>query len=202
MAASAFEVPLRRLMSEFEWLREEFARSASNQGSRHSQLACEMAVIRLYDSWARFCRELIIMSAYGKTLTLGGMRLKTSLPAIKSKALVVPTLMSTFKKQVYEPDWERADKCIDAGRRLKIMNISTVSAAIGAMNSPADEIRHVRNFFAHRRKGSSANALGTGYFPNLHRPVVFKLNESTPGRGTVIDYWIRTLLAIAFASAQ
>ena len=203
MAESSFNVPLRRLRSETEWLRGEFARATSEPHLRSSQLTCEMAVIRLYDSWARFCREAVIISAYGKTKTLGGTHLvSSSLPAITNKSSVIPVLISTFRKSVYEPDWDRADKCIDAGRRLAIRNLSTFSSAIGATNSPANEIRHVRTFYAHRRQGSCANALATNYFPSLRRPIVFRLNDYTAGGDTVIESWVNRLLAIAVAAVQ
>ncbi len=205
MASSAFETPLRKLRLETEWLHYEFAKASSDPNSRRSQLTCEMSVIRLYDSWARFCRAAVIISAYGKTETLSGTLLTaSSLPSITSRAQVIPTLLSTFKKKkhLYEPDWDRADQCIDAGRRLVIQNLSTMAAALGAVNSPADEIRHVRNFYAHRRQDSCANALSTNCFPVLRRPVVFRLNDYTTGGTTVIASWIQRLLAIAVAAVQ
>jgi hypothetical protein len=203
MAKSAFDTPLRRLRRETEWLRYEFAKASAAPDSRQSQLICEMSVIRIYDSWARFCRETVITSAYGKTVTLSGIRLTaSSLPAITSKSQVIPALLSTYKNRIYEPDWERADQCIDAGSRLAVQNLSTIAAAFGASNSPADEIRHIRNFYAHRRRGSCANALATNYFPTLRRPVVFRLNDFSVGGGTVLESWIQRLLAIADASVQ
>jgi len=203
MADSAFVTPLRRLRSETDWLRREFASASKEPTLRRSQLTCEMAVIRLYDSWARFCREAVIISAYGKTRTLGGTHLmSSSRPDITKKSTVIPVLISTYRKCVYEPDWDRADKCIDAGQRLSIPNLSTLSSAIGATNSPANEIRYVRNFYAHRRAGSCAHALATNHFAFPRKPIVFKLNEFTVGGSTVIDSWASRLVAIATAAVQ
>ena len=110
MAKCAFEVPLRRLRLEMAWLCAEFKKAASVPTNRQSQLACEMAVIRLYDSWARFCRDAVIISAYGKTTTLSGTELRaSSLSTITAKSQVIPVLQSTFKKRPHEPDWERAE---------------------------------------------------------------------------------------------
>ena len=57
------------------WLEKEFLWAVASGRSRHTQLACEMAIIRLHDAWARFCRQLIILSAFGRTTTLGGVQL-------------------------------------------------------------------------------------------------------------------------------
>lgn len=203
MATSAFETPLRKLRLETGWLQGEFAKASADPDSRRSQLTCEMSIIRLYDSWARFCREAVIISAYGKTTTLSGTNLKSSsLPAITSRSQVIPVLIATYKKRLHEPDWERVDQFVDAGQRLALQNLSTLAAAFGATNSPADEIRHVRNFYAHRRQGSCANALATNHFPLLHRPIVFRLNEYRTGGSTVLESWIQRLLAVAVAAVQ
>jgi hypothetical protein len=202
MPKSDLATPLRSLRLEYAWLYAEFSKSATSQIAHQSELTCEMVVIRAYDAWARFCRELIITSAYGNTVTLGGATLAKSLPAISNRASVVPVLLSTYKRNRYEPDWDRANDCVDAGTRLAISNLSTVAGALGATNSPADQVRHVRNYYAHRRQGTCDRALATGYFPNLNRPIVYQLNAYTTGGITVMQSWIDGLLTIATAAVQ
>jgi protein-S-isoprenylcysteine O-methyltransferase Ste14 len=82
------------------------------------------------------------------------------------------------------------------------MNLPTVAAAIGAINSPAEEIRHVRNFYVHRRRGAAQKALSTGHFPHSRHPVVFELTSYASGGKTVIESWIDGLILIATAAAQ
>jgi len=201
MPKSAFSDPLRRLSIETTWLHHEFLKAAANRNVC-DQLACEMAVVRLHDAWARFCRELVILSASGKTQTLGGTRLKPSSNTITNRSAVIPVLLSTFKKKkIYEPNWWSASECIDAASRLSTMNLSTISAAIGAINSPAEEMRHVRNFFVHRRNGTARRAVSTGCFPS-QKPLVFELTSYKSGNTTVIESWVVGLIAVATAAAQ
>ena|SRR5271157_515227 len=199
---SAFHRPLKRLRLETWWLQEEFVSMCARPSERNKQLTCEMAVVRLHDAWSRFCRELIIISASERTLTLGGLQLKPLNAAINTRAAVVPFLLSTYKKRTYEPKWGDATECIDAARRLSIMNLATVAAALGAINSPANDIRNVRNFYAHRGKGAAQRAVATNLFSNPTRPVVFELSAYTSGGKRVIESWVERLLAVAIAAAQ
>lgn len=204
MMESAFHNPLNRLMSETVWLQKEFIQSANSSVSRHTQLTCEMAVIRLHDAWARFCRELVILSAVGHTITLGGVQLSPSNAAIRSHSSVIPILLSTYRRRgrVFEPKWADAGECVGAARRLSIMNLSTVAAALGAVNSPANDIRRVRNFYAHRRKDAAMNAAATNLFSNPLRPIVFELASYTQGGDRVIESWVTRLIDVAMAAAQ
>jgi hypothetical protein len=185
------------------WLQREFILAALDPDyGRRAQLTCEGAVLRLHDSWARFCREVIVISAVGRTTTLGGLQLTPCNPAIKKRASVIPILLSTYKKKKYEPKWFDATECIDAGSRLSIVNLSTVSAALGATNSPAEEIKHVRNFYAHRKKGTCMNAAGTNLFLRPTRPIPPDLTRYTSGGNMVIEAWVTDLLTVATAAVQ
>jgi hypothetical protein len=82
------------------------------------------------------------------------------------------------------------------------MNLSTVSAALGAINSPADEIRRVRNFYAHRKQGAAMKAASTNLFSNPVSPVVFELAGYTSGGNRVIESWVAGLIVVATAAAQ
>ena len=178
MRRTAFENTLRSFTLEAEWLRDEFSRFGASTDHRQGHFAAELVVIRLHDSWARFCRELIVLSAYGKIETLGGIRLTTSLPAIKSKGDVVPVLMGLSGGRLNEPKWYASDQCIKAAQRLNIQNLATVSAALGAVNSPANRLREVRNFYAHRKKHTAEQAIRAGNFVRRHpRTTVFQLNN-------------------------
>ncbi len=199
---SAFYDPLIRLRKETGWLLFEFSQSAKRfQADRHGQLACEMVVIRMHDAWSRFCRDLVITSAVGNTQTLGGVTIPKS-PVINSRADVIPALLAKYKKRKYEPNWYDAVECLGAAQRLAITNLSTVSAAIGAANSPAEEIRIVRNFYAHRKHGSAQNALATGLFSARSWPVVFDLVNYKIAGETVIESWVRGLTSVAVTASQ
>lgn len=191
-------------MRELSWLEKEFLSAASHGSERDKQLTCEMVVIRLHDAWARFCRELIILSAVGRTVTLGGAPLSPSSTSITNCSLVIPALLSTYrsKKRVFEPRWAVAQECIEAGKRLGIHNYSTVAAALGAVNSPADNIRCVRNYYAHRKRGTAEKAITTKLFSSTTQPRIFELAAYTSGGSRVIESWVDGLVLIATAAAQ
>jgi len=157
-----------------------------------------MAVIRIYDAWARYSRELIVLSAWGNSLTLSGV----VLPAVvKKRSDVIPTLLATYRKKKYEPKWASATECIDAANRLKIANLGTLAAALGATNSPAEEIRNVRNYYAHRRESAAARAMACGVFMGS-KPIVFDLAAYKSAGQTTLDSWIKGLMLVATSASQ
>jgi hypothetical protein len=186
-----------------EWLRDEFLRGVAAANRRQSQLACEMAVVRLHDAWARFCRELVVLSAFGRTITLSGIPLPPCHQSIKRCHLVIPRLLATPGRDYrFEPRWADATQCILAAQRLAIANFPTLSAALGATNSPADDIRRARNFYAHRKKGTAQESAATNLFSNRVRLEVVDLAAYTTGNVRVIESWVITLNIVAIAAAQ
>jgi hypothetical protein len=158
-----------------------------------------MSVIRLYDAWARYSRELIILSAWGNSVTLSG----AVVPAVvKRRSDVIPTLLATYtKRRQYEPKWASATECIDAASRLKIANLGTIAAALGATNSPAEEIRNVRNYYAHRRQGAAARAIACRVFIGT-KPIVFDLAAYKNAGETILDSWTKGLMLVATSASQ
>jgi hypothetical protein len=201
MAKSTFDEPLKRFNLETAWLQLEFLKPIGTE-TRQSQLTREMAVIRLHDAWARICREIVILSALGNTFTIRGTQLNSSLPGIQNRSQVIPYLLSTYQKRKEEPKWASAMECIDAASRLRIANLATFSAAIGAANSPADHIRNVRNFYAHRSWSTSTKAMGTGCFGASNKPYIFTLRSFASGGQTILEFWIASLRSIASAAAE
>jgi hypothetical protein len=200
---SAFRKPIRRLKGETAWVQDEFLRSVTAANHRQSQLACEMAVIRLHDAWARFCRELIILSAFGRTVTLSGVPLTPCHRSIKRCHLVIPFLLAGPPRLQFEPRWADATKCIQAATRLGINNLPTVSAALAAANSPAEQVRRVRNFYAHRKLGTVQEAIATNLFTSRMKPhAVFDLAAYTAGNVRIIESWVTNLVLVATAASQ
>ena len=99
-------------------------------------------------------------------------------------------------------NWYDAADCLDAAQRLAITNLATVSAAIGAANSPADAIRFVRSFYAHRKQGTAQNAIATGLFSHSSSPAVFDLASYRGAGETIIESWVKRLMSVAVTAAQ
>ncbi len=122
-------------------------------------LSREAATVFLQDQWNVFCRDLVINSWQGGVTTLGGMDIPVrSGPRSKADAMRVlrGTYTGKLKKAPYwEPKWFDATATIDAARRLGIPNFTSVAAGVGGTPSPLDELRAVRNYFAHRGRDTS-----------------------------------------------
>jgi hypothetical protein len=107
----------------------------------------EMCAIRLHDAWARFCRELVLASAMG-TLTMTGTRVN----AANGIGSLDDALGKVMTGQGFEPRWADAAQCIRAINTLQLENAETVKAALSLPFSPAEDLRQVRNFLAHRNR--------------------------------------------------
>ena len=199
--------PFKSFLVESEWLLNCFVnsleqlKSASDRKNRYA-LSAEMSVISLHDSWCRFCREVVIMSAGCRPFTTAGARLPLA-TGIYKRADVIPMYLSTFKKKRYEPRWGNSVECVDAAQRLNISNFSTFSASIGASNSTAEEIRVVRNYYAHRNKGTASKIrdLGT-YSGTVNLAVQYTAGQVvTPGI-VRMESWVNNLRIIAGAAVE
>lgn len=193
--------PLRRFAQESAWLSREFSVNARVRGDT-ARLACEMAIVRLHDSWARSCRDLVVRSACGNTRTLGGTVLAPSPLVSGGEGSVIPALLGTYKRRKSEPKWFDSADCIEAAQNLKVHNLSSIAAGLGAITSPADALRNVRNFYAHRGMRTARQASQYGIFSKPSVPDVFELaNASRPGQSH-LDFWILGLTDTLRAAAQ
>ncbi|MCW2065054.1 UNVERIFIED_ORG: hypothetical protein M2420_000373 [Stenotrophomonas maltophilia] len=191
---------LRSFKLETEWLAREYERAAAAGVDRASQLACEMAIVRLHDSWARCCRNIVLRSACG-CRTLGGARVPAAV-GVTNEAEALAKYFASFRRVrlPQEPKWHSARDAIDAAQRIDIRNRTAVVAALSSSNSPAEAMRKVRNYYAHRTRDTVAKAMGTGFFPSLSVPSVFNLNELGAGGETILRAWIRELRLMADAA--
>lgn len=145
-------------------------------------------IVRLYDAWELFCRELVIESASARPITSAGVRLARA-PGVQRRRDVLPALRGLQARSVpswWEPNWGISASCLDAVRLLQLSNRNTLAAAIGgsvlggaspfvsisgSSLSPSDQLRRVRNFVAHEREntahmvGPVAAALGLPRLP-------------------------------------
>lgn len=161
----------------------------------------ESAVVRLHDVWARYCRRLIIASASGARTSSGLVLGPVGLVA--RPADVLPILRSRYAKRKppwYEPRWADAAECVDAARLLGVANVSDIAAALGATNSPAEPLRRVRNFVAHRSHDTAIKAAAHFAVAPASFDAAALLLRPTAGT-TLLDLWGRSLVTLAFAAA-
>ena len=168
----------------------------------------ELCVIRLHDAWSRFCRELVVTSAYAKPLTAQGNRVPRA-SGVQRRDQVIPKLLATYKKRSQEPYWYLTDQCLDAAGRLKVSNYSAISSGIGLSfpdmsPSPNDQVRLVRNFFAHRHQESADKALEIArnlHIPEITHPRSLVIATVPPGI-SVFRLWVNRLRLMAYLSIQ
>ena len=167
------------------------------------RLSREMCVMRLHDAWARFCRELIVISAYAKPITTQAQQVQRA-PQIKKRNDVIPKLMSTYKKRRFEPKWYDAAECLDAAKRLKISNFAAIMSGLGLSPSPVEDLTYVRNFFAHRSYENAQRVIGVATKLNVStalRPD-FIVVETVPPGVSIFRKWVNQLHTMALYSIQ
>lgn len=166
----------------------------------YEQFIREMCMIRLHDAWARFCRELVVLSAYAQPLTADGRRV-TRAPGIQNRRQVIPALLATYRRRTAEPPWHIPSDCLDAAKRLNISNYSTINNGLGLSfpQSPTDQVNRVRNFFAHRNidtvRGVVQVARNLG-LPRVTHPHLLVVSRIQPGV-SVFALWVSRLRVMA-----
>jgi hypothetical protein len=166
--------------------------------------AREGSLIRLHDAWARFCQELIVTSALG-TVTMSGTKVPR-LPDTKHHREVLPYLRTLYKAKKppwWEPRWHDATECIEAGRLLGLSSIPTIQAALGAASSPAEDLRKLRNFVAHRGQKTAEGVVEVASALRLPpmSPASLVSTVIHPGT-TVLHLWVSELSDVAEAASQ
>lgn len=169
----------------------------------------EMCVIRLQDAWGRFCRELVISSASDRPTNIRGQAIKRA-PAIQHRSHVIPTLISSYPNRSREPNWYVPLECIDAAKKLRVANLAEISAGIGATPSPADDLRQIRNFMAHRGKETADKVRGVAKslgLPSQTAPLNIVahrvIDRTAPANQiSVLESWINGLRQMGYATIQ
>jgi len=178
-------------------------RISSSIDEKELRLSREMCVVRLHDAWARFCRELVVISAYAKPFTAQGQQVQRA-PGIKRRNEVISKLLSTYRKKRFEPKWYDTLECLDAAKRLKISNFLVIMSGLSLSPSPVQDLTYIRNFFAHRNYGTAQNIadvvnnlnLSTGLRPDLI------IAETVPPGVSVFRKWVNQLHVMAFYAIQ
>lgn len=175
--------------------------SVQNNSDPLADFAREMCVLRLHDAWSRFNRRLVVEIAAGNAMTLGGIALRPAF-GIKRRSDVIPALLATYKNRKNEPNWYAANDSLDAAARLKLANLGTLQGALGSTNSPAEDIRKVRNFFAHRSERTVADYRTTKIWATTKLRPDRALSHVVSGGGTIFDDWVSSLDLISVAACS
>jgi hypothetical protein len=166
-----------------------------------------MVVLRLHDSWSRFTREVVLLSACDSPTTLAGA---TVAPAtgMLTRATVLLTLQTKWsthpKWATWEPHWYDVNDAVKASRLAGLSNHATVSAGLGAADNPEQDVRVVRNFLAHRGDATAAKVAAlAATFKIAGRMDADRLVHTIVGPGqTLLDKWIMDFRRVAQATCS
>ncbi len=111
------------------------------------------AIVKLHDSWAYACRQIVLSSASGDWITRKNLRLNRG-SAVPTREDPLTTLRASWTKTGkpmdpnWEPHWFVPDTAIRAATLLGARNLTEITNAFGAVQS-AEPLRITRNVVAH-----------------------------------------------------
>lgn len=160
------------------------------------------SVISMYADWEEFCRRLLYASAAANPLASDG-RLISRAPGIRG-ILDVDASLKRMKRrrpnQALILHLGAPRPMADACKHLAIDNERVILPAILSQNSPAQELRHIRNFFAHQNPSTALQIYRGPRGSDLEaRSLVGWLGERQIGGQTRFGVWTSDLSAVARA---
>lgn len=125
----------------------------------------EHLVYQLQIVWECFVREYVVNSALGKHNDRNGPTEARIARFFSSKEAVANYIVASGRSR-YEPKWYSSQEVIAVANRLRLSNFSDISAAIGVTPWPLEDLRLIRNFFAHRSKFAAIKVRNIPWFNN------------------------------------
>ncbi|NSY59343.1 hypothetical protein [Agrobacterium tumefaciens] len=122
----------------------------------------ERIIIQMQIEWEHFVRAVILDSATGKYRTQSGP-VRSNLPEkVQSREHAGFVLIKQYHKRKHEPDWYIPYDAINAAGRLKLTNAPRIANELGVTPWELDDLRHLRNFIAHRSGRSATTVRDVG----------------------------------------
>ncbi len=170
---------------------------------REQNAILKFSVISLLDAWGKFSKLLVAESSVGNIETASGRML----PRGSNVSLADALRKSRVKRDGTvgdEPRWHDASIAIAKARRFAVGNYTEIQNAIGDANSPADQIRLLRNFCAHENNLSCFEKLqSASWASKASNGDVRSLLTDVGHDGRMrFDFWIDELELIGFAACQ
>lgn len=159
----------------------------------------EHITFQLQNVWELYVRSYILLSATGHASDSSG-RLPATVPySFRSREAARAFLLQTTGAR-FEPSWYRPMDAIRAAQRLRIHNLTNVTAAIGSTPWPLSDLRLTRNFFAHRSQSAALELRALNWFsPNEAISVETTLMPFDIGGVRRFDGWCASMKNIARA---
>lgn len=209
----ALAAVFQEFSDEIEDIRECFHQDSSPKLVRNSMMeyrpVSDGCIISLWDAWSRFMRNLILTSASGPVVGRGGTQWSPAI--VRSEAAVLSFLRARKQSgaayQLYrgEPIWHSVSDTWHIADALQLQNAS-ILAAVGAgaidvapgmtVPSPVPEVRHFRNYIAHKTNSNKAVVLNY-CSATASSSMEAHLRATTTGGSTPFDDWLDGFLALS-----
>ena len=199
--------PFRRFQQEVRALRDTFV--AHTPGSLNAgfweapadwSVQCYV-MVRLLDEWGLFSRSVVIASAWGRVTSRTGTAVPRS-PVLSVGQDPLDALRNSFTKPkpaTWEPRWYNPIDAIDAANRLQIHNLGNVAAGLGLAGTTPEDLRHCRNYVAHRsrRAESDAGVVRTRFTPARTEKIDSLASIPMPDGRLLLEHWCDDLITRA-----
>ncbi|RYG96292.1 MAG: hypothetical protein EON58_12395 [Alphaproteobacteria bacterium] len=160
----------------------------------------EHIVMQLQNVWELYMREFVLNSAVGNATDKSGPVKSLLQERIHSKEHASYVLISKYKRRRNEPDWYKPADIADAVVKLNLTNQPKIIGAVGATPWPLDDLRHVRNFIAHRSKRAAEEVRSLPWFGQHDRIDVGSTAFAyLPGGATNIEVWAQQIKDVGSA---
>lgn len=160
-----------RLGSRIDALGDVLRQYENSAFARADLFDIERAIIQLQIEWEHFVRAVILDSATGKYRSKSGPVSSTLPVKVLSREHAGFVLIKQYRKRQMEPDWYLPREAIAAAGKLAITNETTIAAELGVSPWELDDLRHLRNFIAHRSTRSATSVRSTGSVSKADRIV-------------------------------
>lgn len=158
----------------------------------------EHITFQLQNVWEQFVRNFILVSATGAAQGSSGP-VSSSVPYNFRSREAAGHYLLQITRERFEPKWYRPLDAIKAGRRLGIGNLSNISAAIGSTPWPLEDLRLIRNFFAHRSKSSALEIRALAWFTGDEISVETTVVPYAVGGVRRFESWCAAMKAVSRA---
>lgn len=161
--------------------------------------------IRLYAEWELFGESLVTACALSRCIRAQGTLIAPP-SNIKSRAdfeTVLRRVCNRSPRAGLNVAWGVPSLMNRICAGLNLVNASTIQAAIQSQDSPADELRRVRNFLAHRNSDTASQLSLSPPVANLSVATLVAWLE-TPGLGlpSPLRTWAVELIDVALAAVM
>ncbi len=192
-----------RVIGRFNKVSSLYRQKVNSSYHPYYRYCCEYSVVLVHDIWSRFCRDIIIESAYSQPITATGRRIPKA-PGISDKGSVLDKIKRFNGNSAIFP-WHITIRCTRLSNRLRLNNSATINTSLVTTPSYNYTISLIRNFFVHKNK-ISADKMRKHFDDDLSFPFNYDptglITDINPSGTTNLEEWVNWQKTIARNAVQ